>query len=229
MPQHQASGTPLPWLARTFVGLLIFVAVQAIAASGVRAQASRDWSPATDEITRALGTLAKAARVSTRIRGTVPGNYGQYEITLAADGREVGAFVRRYEFAIDQVPAIWINVIPNLGQVVLRVRDGQFSIDRIPSDWIASDYLRERKPQPPDISFIALNPRRNVTAMTGGAAILADSGFVQSGPTPNLLVRTRFWTDRQKKLALAFTASVSGVKDEAQANALIEALERLAQ
>lgn len=220
--------TRLRVLARTCLGYGFGVIAMTTALAGV-AQTSRDASPSADEVARVLGKLASGVEASARIRGPVAGNVGQYAIKLTPDGREVGAYVRKHEFAIDQVPAIWINVIPNLGQVVLRVRDDRFIIDKIPSDWIASDYLRERKPQPPDISFIALNPRRNVTELPGGAGLVADSGFVQSGPSPNLLIRTRFWTDAKAKLAHAFTAGVYGVRDEAEAKVLLQALERLAR
>lgn len=211
---------------RVLAALIIAIALAGVAPS-VQAQAARDSSPSINEMSRALGKLASAVEESNRIRGPVAGNVGQYVIKLA-DGRGVGAYVRKHEFTIDKVPAIWINVIPNLGQVVLRVRDGQFFIDRIPSDWIASDYLRERKPQPPDISFIALNPRRNVSELPGGAGVLADTGFVREGVSPNLLMRTRFWTDRNAKLAHAFTAGVYGVRDETEARTLLQALDGLA-
>lgn len=210
------------------VAALTLAFVLADVAPSAWAQTARDASPSISEMSRVLGRLATAVEETDRIRGPIAGSAGQYVIKLA-DARGVGAYVRKHEFVIDKVPAIWINVIPNLGQVVLRVRDAQFIIDRIPSDWIASDYLRERKPQPADISFIALNPRRNVTELPGGAGILADTGFVQSGPSPNLLMRTRFWTDRTAKLAHAFTAGVYGVRDEAEARMLLQALEELAQ
>lgn len=215
------------WCDRSVAALAIALTLSAFAPSAW-GQVARDSSPSVSEMSHALGKLAGAVEESNRIRGPVAGNIGQYVIKLA-DGRGVGAYVRKHEFVIDKVPAIWINVIPNLGQVVLRVRDGQFIIDRIPSDWIASDYLRERKPQPADISFIALNPRRNVTELPGGAGILADTGFVVAGVSPNLLMRTRFWTDRTAKLAYAFTAGVYGVQDEAEARTLLRALDELAQ
>lgn len=223
VPRAEQRGTP--WGIR-IVGALVVALVVGGLSPRSQAQVARDSSPPVSEMARVLGKLAAAVEESDRIRGPVAGNVGQYVIKLA-DGRGVGAYVRRHEFPIDRVPAIWINVIPNLGQVVLRVRDGQFIIDRIPSDWIASDYLRERKPQPPDISFIALNPRRNVTETAGGG-ILADTGFVREGVSPNLLMRTRFWTDRTARLAFAFTAGVYGVRDEAEARTLLQALDELA-
>jgi hypothetical protein len=205
---------------------LAFACAVALAHASAWAQASLDSSPTATEVAAALGPLARTVEQSTRVRGPVAGDVGQYTITLAADGREVGAYVRTHRFPIDRTPPIWINVIDDLGQVVLRVRDGRFAIDKIPSDWIASDYLRERNPQPRTISFIALNPRRSVRVLAGGETIVAETAFVTSGISPNLLGRTTFRVDPKAKQSVAFTAMAYRTRDEAEARALLEALER---
>lgn len=202
------------------------IAALVLAIGAAHAQEGRDRSPAVADLQKALGPLASAVEQSARIRGPVAGDLGQYVARLA-DGREIGLFVREYRFPIEATPPIWINVIDDPGQVVLRVKSGAFVIDRIPSDWIASDYLRDRKPEPYTISFIALNPRRNVRVLAGGAGIVAETAYMTGGIAPNLLGRSTFWTDQAAREARAFTAMAWRTRDADEARRVIDALERL--
>lgn len=195
-------------------------------ATSASAQAPSDSSPSPDEVAKALGALATSVEVSTRIRGPVAGDVGQYVVRLA-DGREVGAYVRLHCFPIDKTPPIWINVVEDSGQVVLRVRKGKFAIDKIPSDWIASDYLRDRNPEPRTISFLALNPRRHVRPLPGDAGLVAETDFVTHGISPNLLGRTTFWVVPAEKEARAFSVMAYRVRDAEEGRQLIDALEAL--
>jgi hypothetical protein len=199
-----------------------------LAASIACAQTPGDSSPSAEELAQALGKLATGVEASTRIRGPVAGNVGQFVIRRT-DGREVGAYVRQHRFPVDQTPPIWINIVDDLGQVVLRVRNQRLEIDKIPSDWIASDYLRERKPTPATISFIALNPRRHVRTLPGGDVIVAATDLISTGISPNAMARTRFWVDQAAKQTRAFSTMVYGVRDAAEAHELLDALDRLPQ
>lgn len=190
------------------------------------AQVPSDWSPTADEVSKVLGNLATKVEASTRIRGPVAGDVGQFVVRLA-DRREIGAYVRGHRFAVDQTPPMWINIVENLGQVVIRARQQKLEIDKIPSDWIASDYLRERKPDPQTISFIALNPRRHVRQVTNEEAIVAESDLIDTPMSPKVMARTRFWVDKSAKETRAFSAMVYQVRDADEARRLLDALDRL--
>lgn len=186
-----------------------------------------DWSPTADEVSKALGGLAAEVDESARIHGPILGEVGQFVVRLAADGREVGVFVRAYRCPIDQSPAFWINTVEDTGQVVLLAQGGQIAIDRIPGDWTWTDYLRERPSGPTRLSNIALNPLRHVRRLAIDRSIIAESDFTSVPAAANVLARTRFWMDKSVKEVRAFSTMAYNVRDADQARRLLDALERL--
>lgn len=62
-------------------------------------------------------------------------------------------------------------------------------------DWIASDFLRERKPELATLRFIALNPRRHVRPLAKENAIVAESDLIDTLMSPKVVARTLL--DRQ--------------------------------
>lgn len=117
--------------------------------------------------------------------------------------------------------------VENVGQVLIQARQQRLEIDKIPSDWIASDYLRERKPEPQTISFIALNPRRHVRQLAKEDAIVSDSDLIDTPMSPKVVACTRFWVDKAAKETRAFSARVYRVSDANEARRLLDALDRL--
>jgi hypothetical protein len=209
------------------IGRLIFAIVATGLASLALAgesQAPIDASPTAEEISKALGGLAAKVERSTRIRGPILGDVGQFVVRLAADKRELGIYVRAYRFPIDQTPAFWINLLEDPGQAVVFVREKQIVINELPSNWNIGDYLNKRESGPEAVSFISINPARRLRRLASDGSVVAESDFE---PFRAILARTRFWIDKSGKEVRAFATMAYYVRDEQEAQRLLDALERL--
>jgi hypothetical protein len=209
---------------RAFQLLARTLAVIALLTLPARAQEIADWSPDAAAIRKALGGLVTGVEQSARVHGPILGDVGQFTLRLSAGSSEAGVFVRAYRYPAEQTPIFWVNLTEEPGQTVVRAQNGQIGIDAIPGDWLASDYLRERKPAPDTVSFIAINPPRHVRPEPGGDAIVAESDFDEFR---NVLARSRFWIDKTTKDTRAFCIMVYNVHDEALARRMADALEQL--